>query len=83
MEEGRVCSQDMLTLQHEAGVAQGRHNLSESHEGCATRADEPENSSVYYEAHAAPVNALDKIDSIRKAQGVRVIQKLSALAKFV
>jgi len=64
-------------------VAQGRHDLSESHAGCATRADEPENRSAYYEAHAAPVNALDQIDSIRKAQGVRVMQRLSALAKFV
>jgi hypothetical protein len=50
--------------------------LSECHEGSATIADEPENNLVCSEtAHDAPVNALTKIEAIRRGHGVRVDQQ--------
>ena len=56
-----------------------RHaDFSERHESSGAIADESESNLVCHEtAHDAPVNALTKIDAIRRAHGVRVNQRQS------
>jgi hypothetical protein len=63
-------------MQNAAFVTRGRQGFSERHESSGTRADKTENNVVCHEtAHDAPVNALTKIEAIRRAHGVRVNQR--------
>jgi hypothetical protein len=74
--EERHGLQNTQTFQNEAGVARGRRDFSECQERSATRAGEVKNKLVCYgTAHDAPVTTLTKIDTKRRAHGVRVDQR--------
>ena len=76
--EHRHGLQNTQTFQNEAFVARGRQDLSECHESSDTIAGEIENNMICFgAAHDAPVNAMTKIASLRRAHGVRVNQHQS------
>ena len=60
----------------------GGEDLPECYESSATIAGEAKSNLVCHEtAHDAPVNALAKIEAIRRAHGVRVNQRSSRFGK--